>query len=117
MRYRLLGPVAVEAARGPVGLGGPKQRAVLASLLLNANHVVSEERLAALVWGDDPPASVRGQIQVHVSDLRKRVGADRIVRRAPGYLLVVDPGELDLQVFDDDVARASADLAAGRAAA
>ncbi|GAA0452775.1 SARP family transcriptional regulator [Paractinoplanes deccanensis] len=109
MRYRLLGPVAVDRDGASLPLGGPKPRAVLAALLLEAGRVVPEERLIALVWGDDPPPTVRGQLQVHVSGLRKLLGADRIVRRPPGYLLDVRPGELDLDDFARAVERARRD--------
>ncbi|MEV0809798.1 BTAD domain-containing putative transcriptional regulator [Micromonospora sp. NPDC050200] len=106
MRYRVLGPVAVDRDGVSLPLGGPKPRAVLAALLLEAGRVVSEERLIALVWGDDPPPTVRGQLQVHVSGLRKLLGADRIVRRPPGYLIDVCPGELDLDDFTEAVEQA-----------
>jgi DNA-binding SARP family transcriptional activator/tetratricopeptide (TPR) repeat protein len=112
VRYQILGPVELLDAQGR--LGGPKQRTVLALLLLNANRVVSEQRFVSVVWGDEPPPSVRGQLQMYVSQLRKLIGAPVIVRRPPGYLIRVAPGELDLQVFDDAVWRARADLSAGR---
>ncbi|WP_218029731.1 AfsR/SARP family transcriptional regulator, partial [Streptomyces sparsogenes] len=115
MRYQLLGPVTATGPQGPVPVAGPKRRAVLAALLLNANRVVSERQLSNLVWGNDPPASVRGQIQVHVSELRKLVGRDTILRQAPGYLIVVRPGELDLHAFDEAVTLARDELEAGRA--
>ncbi|MEU5646130.1 AfsR/SARP family transcriptional regulator [Streptomyces milbemycinicus] len=114
MRYQLLGPVTATGPEGPVPVAGPKRRAVLAALLLNANRVVSESRLSHLVWGNDPPPSVRGQIQVHVSELRKHLGRSTILRQAPGYLIVVGPGELDLHVFDEAVARAREELEADR---
>ncbi|MGW3962987.1 AfsR/SARP family transcriptional regulator [Amycolatopsis sp. NPDC005003] len=100
LRYRLLGPVAVAGVDGPVRLGGPKQRTVLAALLLNANQVVSEDRLIELLWEDRPPASARGQLQVRVWELRKLLGREVIVRREPGYLIEVRPGELDMELFD-----------------
>jgi DNA-binding SARP family transcriptional activator/tetratricopeptide (TPR) repeat protein len=106
VRYRLLGPVAVHQDGVSLPLGGPKPRAVLAALLLEAGRVVSDERLIALVWGDDPPPTVRGQLQVHVSGLRKLLGADRILRRPPGYLIDVRPGELDLEDFTAAVEQA-----------
>ncbi|MGN9908343.1 tetratricopeptide repeat protein [Phytohabitans sp. LJ34] len=115
MRYHVLGPVGVHRDGGGVPLGGPKPRTVLAALLLNAGRVVSERRLVAMVWGDDPPPSVRGQLHTHVSTLRKLLGADVIARRPPGYLIAVQPGELDLDAADDALARARADAARGRA--
>ncbi|GLI00570.1 AfsR/SARP family transcriptional regulator [Phytohabitans aurantiacus] len=114
MRYQILGPVAVHRAGVELPLGGPKPRAVLAALLLDANRVVSEERLIALVWGDEPPPSVRGQLQVHISGLRKLLGAAVIERRPPGYLIGVHPGELDLDEVDAAVTKARADASADR---
>jgi DNA-binding SARP family transcriptional activator/Tfp pilus assembly protein PilF len=114
MRYQVLGSIELSSGDGPVRLGGPKQRAVLALLLLNANRVVPERQFLAMVWGDDPPLSVRGQLQMYVSQLRKLIGEPVIVLRPPGYLIQVRPGELDLEVFDEAVRRARADLAVGR---
>ncbi|TDB82286.1 BTAD domain-containing putative transcriptional regulator [Micromonospora sp. KC721] len=105
-RYHLLGPVTVHDDGVPVPLGGPKPRTILAALLLNANRVVSEEQLVALTWGETWPATVRGQVQAYVSGLRRRLGAATIVRRPPGYLIMVRPGELDLHDFDEAVAHA-----------
>jgi len=101
VRYQVLGPVELFTGGVPVRLGGPKQRAVLALLLLHANRVVSEQRFLTMVWGDDPPLSVRGQLQMYVSQLRKLIGEPVIVRRPPGYLIQVRPGELDLHDFDE----------------
>ncbi|WP_051342296.1 AfsR/SARP family transcriptional regulator [Pseudonocardia spinosispora] len=100
LRYRILGPVAVVDDRGePIRLGAPKQRALLATLLLHANHAVSEERLIALVWGEDPPRTVRGRVQVYVSELRAALGQEVISRAGDGYQLTVAPGQLDLDLF------------------
>ncbi|HEY9456353.1 MAG TPA: winged helix-turn-helix domain-containing protein, partial [Gaiella sp.] len=102
MEFRLLGPVEVLGDDGvPVAVPGKRPRAVLALLLLHPNQAVSTERLIDAVWGDDPPASARGALQVHVHALRKTLGVDRIVTRAPGYLVRVMPGELDVARFDE----------------
>ena len=85
-------------ADGGFRLGGAKRRAVAALLLLDANQVVSTERLVDGVWGDDPPAAATGSLQNHVLRLRRELG-DRLVTRAPGYVLRVEPGELDLDRF------------------
>ncbi|OXM62900.1 AfsR/SARP family transcriptional regulator [Amycolatopsis vastitatis] len=74
MKYQVLGPVAAILGDRPVPLGGPKPRAVLAALLSQANQFVSEQRLYSLVWGDRPPATVRGRLQICVSGLRKLLG-------------------------------------------
>jgi predicted ATPase/DNA-binding SARP family transcriptional activator len=101
MEFRVLGPLEVVGEDGvPVPLGGKRPRAVLALLLLHANEAVSTERLIDAVWGEEPPASVRGALQVHVHSLRRALGADRIVTRPPGYLVRVEPGELDAERFD-----------------
>jgi DNA-binding SARP family transcriptional activator/Flp pilus assembly protein TadD len=116
LRYRLLGPVAARGDNGPVPLGGPKQRTVLAALLLNANRVVSEEQLTELLWEEQPPVSARGQLQVRVWELRKLLGRSVIVRSGPGYLIEVRPGELDTQVFENAVAVAKTTLGMGNTA-
>jgi predicted ATPase/DNA-binding SARP family transcriptional activator len=105
VEFRLLGPVEVLGDDGePLAVPGKRPRALLALLLLNPNQPVSTERLIDAVWGDDPPATARGALQVHVHALRKTLGADRIVTRAPGYLVRVEPGELDAARFDELVA-------------
>lgn len=109
VRYRVLGPVTVQGPGGPYRLGAPKQRAVLAVLLLHANRVVTERRLYALVWGEKLPRSVRGRLQVYISELRALLGDEVIVRVGQGYRIDVAPGELDLDVFAELVAKAQSD--------
>jgi DNA-binding SARP family transcriptional activator len=98
--FRLLGPLEAVVDGTPVQLAAAKQRALLALLLLNRNHVVSTERLIDELWGDDPPAQATKTVQVYVSQLRKALGPDRLLTRAPGYSLRVEPGELDLDRFE-----------------
>lgn len=90
---------------------------MLAMLLLEAGHVIPVERLIDAVWGDDPPATSRGQIQICISNLRRRIlaagGEDLIETRRPGYLLRVIPGTLDLHRFEEEVLKGRAALAAG----
>ena len=114
MRYELLGPVTVRGPVGPLLLGGPKQRSLLAALLLRANQVVSDDQLTDLIWGAARPANARAQLQVSMSGLRKVIGRDTISRQPPGYRIHVRPGELDLHDFTDALERAGTDLAAGR---
>ena len=105
MEIRILGPLEAIGADGlPISLGGPRPRAVLAQLLLHPNEVVSSERLIDAVWGASPPAAAQGALQVHVHSLRKALGADRIVTRAPGYLIRVDNGDVDAARFESLVA-------------
>ena len=96
MEFRILGPLEVISDGEVVELGGAKQRALLAVLLLNANEVVSLDRLIDALWEDDPPDSAPKALQVHVSGLRKLLGKERVQTRPPGYLLRVGEGEFDL---------------------
>lgn len=112
MEFRVLGPVEAFDGDARVPLGGPKRRALLAMLLLNANRVVPVDRLIDAVWGQAPPATATAQVQAAVSALRKALandalGGERIITRTPGYLVRLHPGELDLELFerDADVAR------------
>ena len=98
MEFRVLGPLEIADGERRLALGGTKRRAVAALLLLDANRVVPVERLVDGVWGDDPPATSVGSLQNHVLRLRRELG-DRLVTRAPGYLIRAEPGELDLQRF------------------
>ncbi|MCP2243086.1 AfsR/SARP family transcriptional regulator [Lentzea aerocolonigenes] len=106
LRYLLLGPVTVLGPAGPVRPAGPKQASVLAALLLSPGQVVPEDRLIDLTWGEQAPRSARGRLQVHVSDLRKLIGADVITRGASGYSIEVEPGDRDLDLVDAAVAHA-----------
>jgi len=100
VEFRILGPLEVLEEGHPVALGGAKQRALLAVLLLHANEVVSRDRLIDELWGGEPPDTASTAIQVHVSQLRKVLGRDAIVTRSPGYLVRVEDGELDLHRFE-----------------
>jgi DNA-binding SARP family transcriptional activator len=106
MEFRLLGPLEVAERDRSLSLGGAKQRALVALLLLHANEVVSADRLIDEVWGGAPPRTAAKSVQVHVSSLRKKLGKDRLATRAPGYVLHVDPSELDLALFQKLVGEA-----------
>jgi DNA-binding SARP family transcriptional activator len=106
VEYRILGPLEVRGDDGPLALGGAKQRALLALLLLNANRVVARERLIDELWGESPPLTAVTTVQVYVSRLRKLIGADALVTRAPGYVLQVEPEHLDLLCFERLLAEA-----------
>lgn len=101
MQFRVLGPLEVDAGGGPIPLGGPKQRAVLAHLLVRANQLVPADTLVDEVWGEEPPDQARNIIQTYVSHLRKALGRDRIQSQAPGYRLRLDHSELDVTRFDN----------------
>src|SRR5919201_6716735 len=102
MEFKVLGPLEVLSDGGPLQLGPPQQRAVLALLLLNANQVVTTDRLAEELWPEDVPKSAAKAIQVYVSSLRKAFGESRdaLETHGNGYLLRVEAGELDLHEFE-----------------
>src|SRR5439155_11431027 len=109
LEFRILGPLAVRVDDTPVPIGGPKQRALLALLLLSSNRVVSRERLVGELFADQSVNSADHALRNQVSRLRKVLGPvatdePRLVARAPGYLLRVEPGELDLEEFERLVA-------------
>lgn len=101
LQFRILGSLEVWRDGAAVDLGSRKQRAVLALLLLNANRVVPTGRLIDELWGDTPPETARSALQVYVAGLRKALGGDAGALRttAPGYVLNVEPGGLDLDCF------------------
>jgi len=122
MEFRILGPFEVCSEGRQLSLGGTKQRAVLAVLLLHRNEVVSTDRLIDELWGDRPPATAAKTVQVYISQLRKalrdRRGSDEVesvlVTKAPGYMLVVEPSELDAAQFERLAENGRSALAAGR---
>ncbi|MEU6171983.1 BTAD domain-containing putative transcriptional regulator [Streptantibioticus parmotrematis] len=119
MEYCILGHLEVFRAGTPVPLGGPRERAVLALLLLEANHVIPVDRLIDAVWGEEPPATARGQIHICISNLRRRItlsGPDPIETRNPGYRIRVEPGTLDLHRFEAQVTGGRAAMTGARPA-
>jgi DNA-binding SARP family transcriptional activator/ABC-type oligopeptide transport system substrate-binding subunit len=117
LEFRILGPLEVLEGDRILPLGGEKQRATLAMLLLHRNAVVSRGRLIEGIWGESPPVSAGPTLDTYVSRLRKVLRADglgpRLVTRPPGYLLRVKDGELDLQRFEALLDRAKSALASG----
>jgi DNA-binding SARP family transcriptional activator len=99
MEFRILGPLEVFSDGQAIDLGGAKQRALLAVLLLDANNVVPTDRLIHALWEDEPPETAPKALQVYVSGLRKLLGKERLETRPPGYVLAVAPDELDLERF------------------
>ncbi|MEV0581476.1 BTAD domain-containing putative transcriptional regulator [Nonomuraea sp. NPDC050310] len=104
MQFALLGPVQVLADGEPVQGMAPRHRAVLAYLLLNAGRVISMEKLIDAMWGYDQPDTARSQIHAAMTALRKK-GVDLIETRAGGYVAQPQPGQLDVQVFNDLVGK------------
>jgi DNA-binding SARP family transcriptional activator len=131
MDYLILGTLEVCDGDRAVRLGGDKQRALLAVLLLHANEVISADRLIDHLWGEQlPPAAVKA-LQAHISRLRKALDTDQpglrdddgdqsggapegvLVTRGHGYMLRVAPGELDLDRFRGLLEKGREALAAG----
>ena len=116
MEYRILGPLEVRDDDGaPVALGGRRQRALLARLLLEADRTVAVDQLVDDLWGHDVPGSAVKMVHIYVSQLRKLLPAEVLRTRPPGYSLHIEPGALDLDRFAAlrDAGRAA--LAAGAA--
>ncbi|HEU5214750.1 MAG TPA: BTAD domain-containing putative transcriptional regulator [Gaiellaceae bacterium] len=114
-QFRVLGPVEVLVDGAPAALGAPKQRALLAMLLVNRRRVVTAEQLVDALWGEDPPASAVQSLQVYVHGLRRALGSERIETAGRGYRAVVGEDELDLDRFERTLERGRAALEAGRA--
>ena len=106
MDFRILGPVEVMTGGKQLRLGGPRQRALLAYLLLHANETVAAERLLDELWFDAPSGG-SAALQTQVSRLR-RILVDRIATAGSGYSIRVEPGELDLERFRALLAEAGA---------
>src|SRR5436190_2961626 len=118
MEFRILGPLEVSRAGDPLVLPGAKQRALLALLLLNANDVVSSDRLIDELYEGRPADKALAALHVQISGLRKvleperppRAGDAVLVTKPPGYMLRLEPGQLDLERFDALLARGRAAL-------
>ena len=105
--FGILGALEVrDPAGADVPLGGQKQRALLALLLLHAGRVVPTDRLLDDLWGEQPPATAHSSLQNLVSQLRKLLGRESVVTRPPGYLLQIDAAQLDLRRFEQMLATA-----------
>src|SRR5919201_7001737 len=100
MEFRLLGPVEVRVPGEPLPLGGPKQRALLALLLLNANRPVSRDLMVEALWGEAPPTNARQSLDSYLSRLRRLIGHERLLREPGGYRVGVEESELDLDLFE-----------------
>ena len=105
IQFQILGPLEVRVDGTAVAIGGPRQRALLAMLLLSANHVVSRDRLIDELLDGAPADRAEQMLRVQVSRLRGALDAvdgapPRLISRAPGYVLRIEPGELDLHDFE-----------------
>jgi DNA-binding SARP family transcriptional activator len=108
MQWAILGSLEVKSGDRPVDLGGPKQRAVLAFLLVHVNEVVALDRLIDGLWGETPPARATATLQVFISNLRRALEPERpprapatvLLTRPPGYLLRLATSDLDAARFE-----------------
>lgn len=116
VEFRILGPLEVRHDGRPLDLGRPKQRALLAVLLVHANEVVSSDRLCSILWADEPPGEGLRPLRVQVSRLRKALApvGERLASRRPGYVLRVEDDELDARVAEKLVGEARRLAARGR---
>ena len=117
IEFRVLGSFEVVEADRPLGLGSPRQRALLAVLLVRRGEPVSSDRLIDELWGERAPASAIKIVQGYVSNLRKVLGAGLLVTRGRGYSLQLDAGQLDADRFEALVAEARDALRKGDARA
>ena len=99
LEFRILGPLEVVDGEDALHLGGQKQRALLALLLLDPNRVVSTDRIVDALWGEEPPRTAATSLQNFVSQLRKLLGPETLVTKPPGYELRLAGEQLDLQRF------------------
>jgi DNA-binding SARP family transcriptional activator len=115
VEFRILGPLELVENGRQLELAGSRQRKLLAVLLVHAGEVVSTDRLIDGLWGERPPASAGKVLQNAVSQLRRSLGDDLIVTRAPGYALHVEPEAIDAHRFEALLEDGRATLAAGKA--
>ena len=116
---RLLGPVELGRRDGSsAGVGSGMERTLLAALAVNAGLVVSTGDLIDGLWGSAPPPTARHALHVHVSSLRHRLGVSPspLEARPPGYVLKLDPGQLDTERFESLAATGRAELASNQPA-
>src|SRR5580692_10620651 len=118
VRFRILGPLEVWTGEDWSGIGAPKWRALLATLLLHPGQVVSTERLIAGLWGEDPPERAANLVSVYVLRLRRLMGDPQgrmLATRAPGYQLRLADDDLDAAAFETGMREGRQALANGKA--
>jgi DNA-binding SARP family transcriptional activator len=119
IEYRLLGPLEVDANERAIEIGGLKQRALLAMLVLRANQPVPRDVLVDQLWGEHLPAGAQHTLEVYISRLRKALGdaaGYQLVLTRPGaYLLRVEDEHVDVNRFERLAARGAAGAGGERA--
>src|SRR4051812_35351474 len=99
-QFSILGPIEISGDGAEIKVTAPRQRVLLALLLLHANRVVARDVLIDRLWGERPPRTAVTSLQNGISDLRALLGRERVELRAPGYLIQLDPDQLDLTRFE-----------------
>ena len=122
MDLRILGPLEISLADGPVEVRAAKVRTLLAMLIVHANEVVSTERLIDAIWAGSPPVSAANTLHGYVSQLRNLLEPDRqtahpkvLHTRPPGYVLQVERDSIDVWRFEQLAGAGRRALAAGDA--
>src|SRR5215212_1570817 len=102
MEFAILGPLEARDGHAPVELGPPRQRALLALLLLRRNEVLPQEVLIEELWPSGPPGTAAKIVQLYVSELRKALDPERrlLITQRPGYRLAVEPDQVDVGRFE-----------------
>lgn len=111
--FQLLGSLAVAQDGAELPLGGPRQRLVLAVLVLNAGRVVSAETLVDQIWAENAPANHTGPLRTHIWQLRRLLGATMVASRGGGYVLDIEPASVDSVRFEARFAEAREAAASG----
>jgi predicted ATPase/DNA-binding SARP family transcriptional activator len=101
MEFRVLGPLVVIDRGTPVRLSARRQRALVAALLLRRGEALSRDALIDAIWGNDAPGSAASVLRLYVSQIRRVLPPERLVTGRPGYALLVEPGELDAERFEE----------------
>jgi DNA-binding SARP family transcriptional activator/tetratricopeptide (TPR) repeat protein len=117
MRYRILGPLEVLSPDGWTAISAAKWRSLLACLLLRPGQLLPTESLIYELWGDNPPGTANNLVSIYIHRLKKLIGdaeGKMLVYRAPGYMLRVAPGDLDIERFESLAAEGAGALAAGQ---
>lgn len=118
LHFSVLGPLRVERGGVEVDVGGPRQRLLLAALLLSANRTVSVDRLIDMLWGESPNDRAQSTLHVYVAKLRRALGTAEGERGPletvrPGYRLNLEPAQLDLLEFHAMAGQAREMMATG----
>ena len=101
MEFRVLGPLVVIDRGTPVRLSARRQRALVAALLLRRGEALSRDALIDAIWGNDAPGSAASVLRLYVSQIRRVLPPERLVTGRSGYALLVEPGELDAERFEE----------------